>query len=83
MNLDKRIVNALMCLDEDDLGSVMYHFMHTEDFDDIHDGRIRCIVFLIRHCIYISDVLTMLDERTTAKINCLESELEKWQNENR
>ena len=83
MNLDTRVFEALMGMDECDLGSVMYHYIHGTDTDDIHNGTIRCIVMLMRHCTYISDALTILDESTTAKINCLESELEKWQIENR
>jgi hypothetical protein len=72
MNLDKRVFEALMGMDECDLGSVMYHYIHGTDTDDIHNGTIRCIVMMMRHIVYISDVLTMLDERTTAKINCPE-----------
>jgi len=83
MNLDKGVVNALMCLEECDLGAVLYHYLHTEDMDDIHDERVRCMVLLMRNNEYLRDQLELLCARTNTKINCLESELEKWQSGNR
>jgi len=77
MNLDKRVVNAIMYLDECDLGAVMYHYLHTEDMDEIHDNRVRCIVLLMRAVNQLSDMQELTEEIADIRLRNLKREIDK------